>query len=308
MDPQLLRHLRSARRFVFDKAASGFLGKLDRAAGSLLLREHRFAKPPFPAMWVEFDNQEYLRGYDGPGVSLHPGTAQQIGHLIMPDEVAWTFGGGNNLISLFPVGYALHRPYPAEEEANAAESFGMDVDNFRRAIIGPSDANDPSLQDVMRHHTPLFLPWFSKFPIHERAQRLIMGASELGRLISALLLLTSAKAVVEFGEAPQAIGLLKNRKAIYLAHTTVHIRLGERKAIKMVKRALDVARRRRHEVHGHWCQSRKIGVGCQHDWTQIDQDGLRFACICGAKRWWKAAHERGDASLGYVTKDYEVTK
>lgn len=28
---------------------------------------------------------------------------------------------------------------------------------------------------------------------------------------------------------------------------------------------------------------------------------------CAGKRWWRAHHERGNAALGYVTRDYRVT-
>lgn len=72
---------------------------------------------------------------------------------------------------------------------------------------------------------------------------------------------------------------------------------------------------RRHEVIGHWTHRRKIGenqwriiLACTHDWSndQPDDPNRQTCTKCGWHRWWRKAHEAGDASKGWVQKRYRV--
>lgn len=55
----------------------------------------------------------------------------------------------------------------------------------------------------------------------------------------------------------------------------------------------------RHEVAGHYCESHRVGdPDCSHVFTA--QSPTRQICLlCGSKRWWRKAHERGNLSLGF---------
>jgi hypothetical protein len=45
-----------------------------------------------------------------------------------------------------------------------------------------------------------------------------------------------------------------------------------------------------------------------HDWQRSPGDTPRWVCAqCGGRRTWLAAFERGDATRGFVTKDYDIT-
>ena len=72
------------------------------------------------------------------------------------------------------------------------------------------------------------------------------------------------------------------------------------------KRASEIAmRRRRHSVRGHW-MIRTTRPTCIHLFTKLDENHMRCG-RCEGMRYWRKAHERGDASLGYVRhEEYKV--
>lgn len=65
--------------------------------------------------------------------------------------------------------------------------------------------------------------------------------------------------------------------------------------------------KRRHDVMGHWCYRRKdFNPNCDHRW-RVDLRGETCE-KCGNRRWWKKAHARGDASLGFIIAERVVTR
>jgi hypothetical protein len=95
----------------------------------------------------------------------------------------------------------------------------------------------------------------------------------------------------------------------YLDHITVKLKLPRRVVEQRVARELaESLPRRRHGVPGHFAESRKKGdPNCEH--AYIDVSPTHERCVlCKHSRWWVKAHERGDASLGYVIKDRLVTR
>jgi len=95
----------------------------------------------------------------------------------------------------------------------------------------------------------------------------------------------------------------------YLEHITVKLKLPRRIVEeRMVRELVDAIPRRRHEVMGHWKQSRKRGdPHCNHPY--IDVTPRRQRCpLCSHSRWWVNEHMRGTAELGFVVKDRVVTR
>lgn len=94
----------------------------------------------------------------------------------------------------------------------------------------------------------------------------------------------------------------------YLEYRTVSLKLPRKVVLgKIIRSLADAIPRRRHDVIGHWKQSRKkADPNCEHVFIPIDDRREECAC-CPAKRWWQANSERGDASIGYVVKNRRVT-
>lgn len=77
--------------------------------------------------------------------------------------------------------------------------------------------------------------------------------------------------------------------------------------VRYIKRKLDhaiAARKRAHEVRGHW-RNYHLKEGCEHTWQQANEDPTYRRCTgCGAFSRFIAEHVRGDETLGWVRKEY----
>jgi len=104
----------------------------------------------------------------------------------------------------------------------------------------------------------------------------------------------------------------KGRYRRFLDHTTLTLRVPGHNLHKLARQLVALARRRAHEVRGHWREDWRQRPSPQcatllkhghHAWTA----GNRCQ-TCGGHRLWIREHQRGDASLGFVTHDYKVKR
>ena len=77
--------------------------------------------------------------------------------------------------------------------------------------------------------------------------------------------------------------------------------------IRQYKRTMSTgAKRRRHDVMGHWAYRHGLGLkDCVHDYEQTEK-GWEVCRHCASTRWWKPPHKRGDEKIGVVSKTYRV--
>lgn len=125
-------------------------------------------------------------------------------------------------------------------------------------------------------------------------------------LVTLLAMLNTVQLATDREHAPAGSRYVGGRIRPYMSRHTVRLEVPKERAVRKVE-TLRVAgsRRRGHEVMGHYCVSRLDGVaGHDHAWVRAG-DNL-WVCHCGARKWWRKEHERGDASLGWVEKDYSV--
>jgi hypothetical protein len=140
------------------------------------------------------------------------------------------------------------------------------------------------------------------------------------RLALSILALLNARDYVRIDQPGGSGGgrLVRGRVVPYLSHNTVRIDLPRTVAVRKLIRSIGHGLpKRRHEVAGYYANSHKHGdptcvrlpiVGCERAVYAAETPNLEVCLICGHRRWWVQDHERGDASLGYVTKDYAVEK
>ena len=93
----------------------------------------------------------------------------------------------------------------------------------------------------------------------------------------------------------------------FLEHTTVRLVLPASERERTARKLIVAVRKRAHQVRGHWRILPAAGPICEtgtHLWTA----GIaRQTCgTCGTRRCWITEHQRGDASLGFVTRQYAV--
>ena len=92
----------------------------------------------------------------------------------------------------------------------------------------------------------------------------------------------------------------------FLKHSVVRLSVPENKWRTLIAKTALMLRRRAHQVRGHWRKDWRHppAFHCEHNW-RVD-DGALICSRCGGVSLWIAEHQRGDATLGFVTHDYEV--
>jgi len=327
-----------AHRFIVnDDRTAGFMAELAneafikyagtkltfRIADSLRVS----ARLPYPTVWVEYSLRAYqqraseIRAIDNPApphelptregwlLQQHP----QIDTAIIlhifteadePDDKGYT-------LWTFPFTFAWccdDSPLPwrvdgIEKEENAdlrkmmclhaVGLTGYQRDNVgivqSRLIEGPS--SNPKLFDA---YTALLNEW--------------MGCV---RRVWAFLA-TIDHLPLTYGQVRQTKGFLaRGRIRKFLDHQTITLNVPERKDTRVLARqAIAQAHRKRHEVRGHWRNDRfnPPSRRCNpHLWVSADDNVDHIVCeLCRGRQIYIHKHERGDASLGYVTHDYRV--
>jgi hypothetical protein len=310
-----------AHRFVLDAKASEYVGTLLRKVPLEILQEHEFARTPFPVTWVEFYHADYWRGLMQYEQDADADT--QIGLLYDHNKV-WMVckaaGSKYGEAALTPLIVNLHQRISFQQELRLAETLGTSRLMLRYALLGSINVATDSdwwmsdeATDICRSHR---LEWtddnsFGRLADNSRAKALYLknGIGHLKMVLTlALLLSRPGRKVLKLNEVSHHRTLWKGKSIVYKAHNQVTIRLAHRDPVVRFTTALATGlHRRRHGVRGHWAQTRRlVARGCGHQWDIITKD--RYECAsCGAKRWWVKHHARGDATRGFVTKDYPVT-
>lgn len=94
----------------------------------------------------------------------------------------------------------------------------------------------------------------------------------------------------------------------FLSHSVITLSVPHAEIRKHVKRVLGLLRRRAHEVRGHYREDWRNppSKSCEHVWVPgVHQ---QVSCVnCNGRKLWIPHHERGDASLGFVTHGYKLT-
>lgn len=330
----LQRKVRAARKFALDEKAAVQVARVVRDVPELLIREADFARAPFDLTWIEFPHWAFFQ-------EMHKGEGRDmsadhtIGYLIDGNMVSvvagGTIGAPNELPYPGVFNFWLNTAWPEDHYKSLAEEGMGGMDGLDMYLWGSTVLSmDATTRAALRTRHSVGVMPMNKTISADRQRSILEGLfkGSVGELrnVIAILLMLNRPTVTKYGHMPASRGWLKNRNIPYAAHTTVTIDIDPIPTLKLIgtPEGEGVAKRR-HEVRGHYCHDadardyRRI-AGCAHDWVAADEfwsplNGTRIAdanhwvCdACGGKRWWREAHERGDASRGYVSHDgYHVT-
>lgn len=318
--------IRSARRFVFDAAASERVATVVRDIPELIVRESQLARAPFDMTWIEYDARAYWL------------TVTQQHHVDMTSDIRVGFLVDHNRVSViaegqdgcgvFPFAYHLNTEWPPEDQARFCHQMGILPPEIDFWLWGSSanrfiERGETSLLRKLRDHNMAECTMAPRY----NASNLLDGGSGDLRTILALLLMLNRPSVVSYRNAlPAARGWIGNKMRPFMSHTTVSVSLDPVSTLRLIgTSAGDSVSRRRHEVRGHYCHDKTardymLIAGCMHDWQACDEewtpwlnapldDVNHWICrVCSGKRWWRKDHERGSAEVGFVEHDgYEIT-
>lgn len=125
-------------------------------------------------------------------------------------------------------------------------------------------------------------------------------------IIAILAMMNEVPTVTEEVPARRGSSTAKGRAVPFLSYETLAIDLPKRRGLPAVARILSAAyaRRRAHEVRGHWRRLTREYLEGSEMVTPTGKAIVRSAD--GTARIWIDDHVRGDASIGWVAKDYGV--
>lgn len=149
--------------------------------------------------------------------------------------------------------------------------------------------------------------------MRQSASNALMEESGVVRVAISILAMMNAAPNVKHYYAPAVGHRMKRGKFVpYMDHNEIVLSLPKTKPIPILIRALDKAsaerrKNRAHMVRGHFrvVQHGKMALRCKHEPTLIE-NGEGYCLRCEQKIKWVAAHQRGDASVGWVNHDYLV--
>lgn len=339
-----MRHaLESARRFVVDEPMAAFMAEL---ANESFLKIGGFDKPwtenllasriadslrvssrlPHEAIWIEYPLRAYQRRShelrqtappkeselpwrEGWLIQQHPKIETAcIMHLFTQGDDITETGDGYNLWT-FPFAYGWvsdDNPLPwrttiATNLRDGSPSFPsmllVGIGGYERDNV--NCVRSPLINDI-------------RAGLEKPYHALLMEWTGVLRRVWSLLATIDHLPIIK-GDVRQAKGFLaRGRIRKYLSHQTITLNVPAKKDTRVLARQMiAIAHRKRHEVRGHWRDDWRNPPSkrCNpHLWETVDDNADLIRCeSCHGRQFYIHKHERGDASLGYVTHEYRVT-
>lgn len=290
-----VRRLKEARRFVLDEEMSTFSADLahrpfehvrSEAVGHRLLDELRcMARLPHAITWIEYDNRARAKRAIEYGMT-------EIDPLICPKRAGWLVMQHSEIDTAFI----------ATDCRSGISAAGMDNPQISgvayqwRSVDEPMIWNDNDTGGNAAAVLTGFKEYRSKFagaalsPFHKYRVDVNFMSQGVGCELRYLWALLAAinDVPTEYEIVRPSRGYVsQGRYKKYMEHTIIHLKVPHKVPLKtLAAKTLAIARRRAHQVRGHWRRNyRKPG-----------------------ERIWIKEHQRGDASLGFVLHDYSVEK
>lgn len=302
--PHITKHVQAlaprARQFVFDEGASKLVGEFIRDCPDVLVDQMQFARQPYDITYVEVDADVLKQNLGIQLISLEE-RDKRVGFLAHAGNVYVITNSDQRPVAfLSPVcmfDYE-YRPVASDPLSNDSKVLLGHTWNF--------------LSDAQRDaFAQRFNVGFIASEEYERSKALeIMKPAIMGEArvyVACLLFLYQRRHLTLTDHGPRRT-LSKGRQRVYMAHTTVTIHLSQYTDLRHeLTVGHDRSAPRRHEVRTHY-KHRQLTAGCVHKWVRVeDADNEQWRCTaCAGLRWLCRSHLRGDGSIGFVTKHYEV--
>lgn len=288
--------LTAARRFVLDDGMSAFLADISFAAfiakpnKMIAIAEdiRRSARLPHAVTWIEFNARARRRRI----------IEQKYGSMVSPEEIPERMGW---LLETHPQDDTTFR-YTEFNEFDKGTmatpvSYAWSSDDKAPAWLTDIDLSPEEIRatgvcgtGIKGYDTPYVTMMCGPHTGFQNASRemlrLLLKETYGGlRACWALLSVINDIPTTATGMFADTGFFARGKYRKFLDHRVVHLKVpGSVNLRRMAARIVIGARRKRHEVRGHWRKDH---------WHP-------------GERFWIPEHERGDASLGFVTHEYSV--
>lgn len=313
----------SARRFVFTDETTEAIANLFREEPQLFLGNYQFAIPPYDETYIEFNHQVWCRAsqtaIDDPKADL------TCAHLTKNGNIYGIVSGKADLDIpiIMPLCYSLdmppetvpHRPARDYRKFPFSETHKMAIILGGRLMEAATDeicadldtrcniyVSELLIDRLQRDHGDGLFGGLSR-KLHAY---MLKHAGELRCYMAHMLWLnrikTSQQLVLD--TRPRERRLVKGRPVVFQEHHIVRLK-PEVSYRHLARSLLKRESPRRHEVEGFFRNFNK--TECEHDWPLLPDENNRWYCRkCPQWRIRVKDHLRGDASKGFITKEYKA--
>lgn len=319
-----------ARRYQFDPEVIRAAAMLIKDHPNILLDNFQFALPTYENMYMEVDINEFQEALGAPTTSDILKISERdkiIGYIISDNtirtiltttensnpvvaQIVHTMNDHTPVPGCRPVSGLLHKRMQTTEtdelikdELPHLQDSTLALAHLLGTTLSNPRANLTQQQaDELQRRFQVWVPHGLPKRMFERAMVGSMG--EIRTVLMFLLWLNQPK-VVELSHQSATRRWRHARQISYAAHHVVKLKSNLNR--KKIIRAFGGARPpRRHEVSAFWRNFEKTS-GCIHDWPIFPDEREHYHCSkCSQWRTRVSQHERGDATLGFVTKEYKV--
>lgn len=329
----MLRHRPRCRSFVFSESASRLVGRFCAEVGDLIVDNRQFAIPRYNATYIEFNGYAFFEQFNKDRVSNLPAVDDRFGYFIV-DQTVWVLSANDTGGASGGLGWQWRRPgevwhtpvdfnqWPIVDltkpvGGTVVMGSGKEYQGHKWLIgslaLGTTIEkikSEAQLNEIVDEVIPVwrYAPEYGAGLSTDAMHRLMQStAGDMRNLWGGLLWINRHRRTV-ISDIPATSQIKKGKRIAYAAHHIVDIDLGR---CRTVRRAFETGAERlsprRHEVGGYF-NHRNLIPGCSHQWPLMPDEKGRWECAaCGGIRWWVTDYMRGDATRGFVTKEYEVT-
>lgn len=313
-----------AMRFEFSNEVMSQIAGLIKDYPNILIDNYQFALPKYETMYVEYNIDHFLKEMGVrtsayavedmmKSIGVIPDKDINVGYLIDQNRVYCLVEGVNTNYERVegvlsgPLVYTIghdHTPPLGCEPLR----FKVKDDVWLSWLMGSTMNNDKAkwtderAADLMARHRV----WCDKSRVESSAElwQLMAGsAGEIRNLLAMLLWLNQPSGVV-MERVNGRRGWEGKRQIAFAAHNIVRPR--PHQTLKSIAASFrERAGPRRHQVGEFWRNFEK--TNCDHDWPIFPDEKGHWHCQkCPQWRVRVKEHLRGDASVGFVTKEYKV--
>jgi hypothetical protein len=290
------------------------ISRVELRKRNVRLENRRLSRLPHPLTWIEFNFPKFFdrltrKGY---GVDFVPGFEDK-----QPDKMGW-------LLEQHPTNAAAFRRTEIHSFANEGVAHLHPVSMawcsddepspWRLWPAGCLSSEDAVVQgycSTQAHLIATFRDDISNLIFEEWCRG--HSQEEINLLAkNATTLRTTWGLLSTINDLPISIEHIKPSRGYvargsykkFLQHAVVHLTVPETEWRKLVSKTATLLRKRAHQVRGHWRKDWRHPLFPLCDPHEFDDQMVYRRCH--GHKVWVHEHQRGDASIGFVTHDYEV--
>ena len=311
--------LPSTKQYIFDENASRYMADFVKENGDIIINNEQFAIPHFENVYYELNIEAFLSTLDRPissyvdeknwksvAVVRDENKDSSVGFLIS-NNVIYLIAksiGKNAKPTLLHYGYSIGRSPLYKPIIQPLLSRRQKAAFFLGSTMELATVSQ--FQEIAEKYEILNLT--SEIDDDMLLQTILGNATgDIRNLIMMILFLYQSKDVVTVNDIAPSRGFMKGKAMAYMAYGSVKINLRNNTEIrkKFIFPSGTHASPRRHFVNPYYRTVPKNN-GCDHEFEIVEEN--RWVCKkCKAKRALIKQYERGNATIGYKLKNYEVT-